>query len=145
MLWHKTACHGCAWTMTSHSCRLKPFGAELRAVRRSPWEGTHPAEALLDHRGTWADLPSLVSGADILVLTCAQNELTREMVNAALLARCRRGVLIINVARGRRVLGRQGSGLHLSGLRLSMRCMLGTVQVCRPVAACLHAVVHLPV
>ena len=86
--------------VTSPLCRLKPFGAELRAVRRSPWDGSHPAEDLLDHRGTWGDLGSLAADADILILTCAQNELTREMVNASLLAQCRRGVLIINVARG---------------------------------------------
>ena len=86
--------------VTAPLCRLKPFGAELRAVRRSPWQAEHPAEALLDQRGTWSDLESLAADADILVLTCAQNELTREMINGSLLSKCRRGVLIINVARG---------------------------------------------
>ena len=81
-------------------CRLKPFGAELRAVRRSPWRGEHPAEALLDERGGWDRLHALAADADVLMLACSQNEQTRGLVDAALLAACKPGVLVVNVARG---------------------------------------------
>ena len=69
-------------------------------MRRSAWSGQHPAEALLDERGTWGDLHDFAAGADAIILTCSQNEQTRGLVNAALLARCKPGVLIVNVARG---------------------------------------------
>ena len=81
-------------------CRLKAFGVRLLAVRRSPWKGEHGAEELLDDRGSWQDLPSLASSADLVILTCVQNELTHGMVNRAFLAACPPGVHIVNVARG---------------------------------------------
>lgn len=80
--------------------RLKPFGVRVTAVRRSAWQGEHPAEALLDHQGGWEDLPSLAVNADIVVLACVMSELTRGMVNSAFLAACKPGVHIVNVARG---------------------------------------------
>ncbi|KAK9798534.1 hypothetical protein WJX73_010930 [Symbiochloris irregularis] len=80
--------------------RLKPFGVKLLAVRRSPWQGEHEAEALLDERGSWEDLPSFAARSQLMILTCSQNEQTRGMINSSLLAACRRGVYIVNVARG---------------------------------------------
>ncbi|KAK9830334.1 hypothetical protein WJX72_011101 [[Myrmecia] bisecta] len=80
--------------------RLKPFGCKLTAVRRSPWAGQSPHEADLEAKGTWLDLYPMAAAADLIVLTCAQNEQTRNMVNAAFLADCKPDVRIINVARG---------------------------------------------
>ena len=42
----------------------------------------------------------MAAEADALILTCSQNEQTRGLVDKALLAACKPGVLIVNVARG---------------------------------------------
>ena len=46
------------------------------------------------------DLHRLLPGADIVVLTCTQNDATRGIVGREFLRRCKRGVRIVNVARG---------------------------------------------
>jgi phosphoglycerate dehydrogenase-like enzyme len=46
------------------------------------------------------DLYRLLPFADIVVLTCTQNEATRGIVGHEFLRRCKPGVRIINVARG---------------------------------------------
>lgn len=74
----------------------------LTAVRRSAW-GAAPdqaAEALLDGRGAWGDLPRLAAEADVIVVACSQDATSRGFVDAALLAACKPGVVIVNVARG---------------------------------------------
>ena len=76
-------------------------------MRRSAWTGEHPAEALLDERGGWGDLHAMAANADVLVLACSQNDQTRGLVNAALLAGCKPGVLIVNVTRGALLLSRK--------------------------------------
>lgn len=48
-------------------------------------------------RAVW---PERVDEADVLVFTCSLNERNRHMLNADVLARCREGALVINVARG---------------------------------------------
>ncbi|MEI2414899.1 hydroxyacid dehydrogenase [Orrella sp. JC864] len=45
-------------------------------------------------------LDALLAGADVLVLCCPLTEATRGLVNAATLARLRRGAILINAARG---------------------------------------------
>jgi phosphoglycerate dehydrogenase-like enzyme len=83
--------------------RLQPFGVRLMAVRRSAWSAHAPdqdAQAALAAKGAWADMPRLAADADIIVLACSQDSTTRGFVNAQLLAACKPGVIIVNVARG---------------------------------------------
>lgn len=47
-----------------------------------------------------AEWPARVEEADFIVLTCALTAKNRHMLNAAVLARAKRGVRIVNVARG---------------------------------------------
>lgn len=48
-------------------------------------------------RAAW---PARVEEADFLVFTCSLNERNRHMLDAEVLARCRAGVQVVNVARG---------------------------------------------
>lgn len=48
-------------------------------------------------RAAW---PERVDEADFIAFTCSLNERNRHMLNAEVLARCRRGVFVVNVARG---------------------------------------------
>jgi lactate dehydrogenase-like 2-hydroxyacid dehydrogenase len=62
---------------------------------------TSEAEALLAGRGTWpADLARLAGEADLVAVTCHQDEQSRGLVGGRFLRHCRRGVRIVNVARG---------------------------------------------
>jgi D-3-phosphoglycerate dehydrogenase / 2-oxoglutarate reductase len=47
-----------------------------------------------------ADWPARVEEADFLVFTCALNRHNRHMLDAAVLGRCKPGVMVVNVARG---------------------------------------------
>lgn len=59
------------------------------------------AEAALSDRGCWgADSARLAGEADIIAMTCHQDEHNRGMINAAFLSHCKPGVRIVNVARG---------------------------------------------
>lgn len=87
--------------------RLKPFGVAISALRRSPHWGhdsselASAAEAALHDRGTWPqDVPRLAAAADIIVLTCHQDANSAGMLNSEFLGYCKRGVRIVNVARG---------------------------------------------
>ena len=71
--------------------RLRSFDAEPIMVAGSARDGVH---------GT-AELPDLLPGADIVVLTLPLTDRTRGMVDAAFLARMSDGALLINVARGK--------------------------------------------
>lgn len=106
--------------------RLRPFGVRITALRRKPW-GSHArhaeqqgggqapcwpghqhdweleaaAEAALADRGCWGqDSARLAAEADIIAVTCHQDEQNRGMVGGEFLAHCKPGVRIINVARG---------------------------------------------
>jgi D-3-phosphoglycerate dehydrogenase / 2-oxoglutarate reductase len=48
-------------------------------------------------RAAW---PERVEEVDFLVFTCSLNDRNRHMLNAEVLARCKRGVFVVNVARG---------------------------------------------
>lgn len=48
-------------------------------------------------RAAW---PARVEEADFLLFTCSLNAKNRHMLDAAVLARCKRGVFVVNVARG---------------------------------------------
>lgn len=88
--------------------RLRAFGVTITALRRRPRWGAGAgdpaaaaAEAALSDRGCWpADTARLAAGADLVVVTCHQDERSRGMVNAEFLRACKPGVRIVNVARG---------------------------------------------
>ena len=70
--------------------RLRAFDAEPVMVARRAREGVHATE----------ELPTLLPAADIVVLVVPITEETRQMVDAAFLARMRDGALLVNAARG---------------------------------------------
>lgn len=71
--------------------RLQGFEVEVTAVARTARAGVH---------GT-AELPDLLPGADVVVVTVPLNDETTGMVDAGFLASMRPGALLVNVARGR--------------------------------------------
>lgn len=90
-------------------CRLKALGANLIGVRQSPWAlaevasgGTELQELdrLFSERFQWPQLHEAAAKADLIMLTCTVTEATRGMINRGFLQACRKGVIIINVARG---------------------------------------------
>lgn len=70
--------------------RLVPFETEVVRVARSAREGVHGLD----------DLPSLLPGADVVVLAMPLTDETRGLVDAAFLALMKDGALLVNVARG---------------------------------------------
>lgn len=72
------------------------LASEMKVIAYDPFfeqaDGLGPVETAV-----W---PERVEEADFVVLTCALTQENRHMVNADTLARCRRGVRIVNVARG---------------------------------------------
>jgi phosphoglycerate dehydrogenase-like enzyme len=75
--------------------RIKPFGVELTAVRRSA-----AADDLADRTVTQAELPAVLPDADVVVLACALNDETRGLANAAFFAALKPGAILINIGRG---------------------------------------------
>lgn len=70
--------------------RLQPFECDVLRVARSAREGV----AGMD------DLPRLLPGADVVVLTVPLTQQTRGLVDADFLAAMRDGALLVNVSRG---------------------------------------------
>lgn len=70
--------------------RLAPFEVDVVRVARSDREGVHSVE----------DLPSLLPGADVVILLVPLTDATRGLVDAGFLARMKDGALLVNVARG---------------------------------------------
>lgn len=79
---------------TAVAARALPFGMRVKAMRRT--EGPSPVEGVEMVRSVEA----LVDGADHLVIVAPLTDATRGIVDAALLARMKPGVHIVNVARG---------------------------------------------
>ena len=79
--------------------RLQPFGVRVLGVKQSPWTSEIHYNGV-EKRGSWSQLHAFAAEADIVILTCTQTAATRGMVDAAFLAACKPGVVIINVARG---------------------------------------------
>lgn len=75
--------------------RAQAFGAHITAVRR----GTNN-EGLADAVVTQAQLPQVLPAADVVVLACASNQSTRNMVDARFLGAMKEGSVLINIARG---------------------------------------------
>ena len=74
--------------------RALPFGALLRAQRRSSTPSPVPGVELVD------SFARLIDGADILVLAAPVTAETRHVLNAESLARVKPGLHVVNVARG---------------------------------------------
>ena len=70
--------------------RLAPFGCEFLRVARSARGGVAPVSALDD----------FLPGADIVILTTPLTSQTRGLINAARIARMKRGALLVNAGRG---------------------------------------------
>lgn len=75
--------------------RAKAFGARVTGVRRSA-----KADGLADAVTVLADVPRLLPEADVVVLACALNDETRDLVGPAFLERMKAGSLLVNVGRG---------------------------------------------
>lgn len=75
--------------------RVKPFGARVIGVRRN----TKPSQ-FADQIATLADVPSLLPEADVVVLSCALNDETRDLANDKFFAAMKPSSLLINIARG---------------------------------------------
>jgi len=70
--------------------RLQPFEVTITKVARTAREGVHPI----------AELPDLLSSADVVVLIVPLTDETRGLVDADFLTRLRDGALLVNVSRG---------------------------------------------
>ncbi len=71
--------------------RLRSFAAEPIMVAHSARDGVHGTD----------ELPDLLPGADVVVLTLPLTARTAGLVDADFLARMRSGALLVNVARGK--------------------------------------------
>jgi phosphoglycerate dehydrogenase-like enzyme len=75
--------------------RAKAFGARVTGVRRSA-----RADGLADQVTVLGDVPRLLPEADVVVLACALNDETRDLVRPAFLERMKAGSILVNVGRG---------------------------------------------
>jgi phosphoglycerate dehydrogenase-like enzyme len=75
--------------------RAKAFGAHITGVRRGP--GEHP---LADAIATPDQIPALLPGSDIVVLSLPLNSQTADMVNGDFLAAMKSDAVFVNVGRG---------------------------------------------
>jgi len=77
------------------AARVKPFGAAVSVVRRTP-----RADDNVDRVGTTADLARLLPEADVVVLACSLNDDTRDLAGTRFFSQMKEGALLVNVARG---------------------------------------------
>jgi phosphoglycerate dehydrogenase-like enzyme len=75
--------------------RARAFGAHVTGVRRNP--APHPDADVI---AAEADLPRLLEGADVVVLSLPLTPQTRHVVDAAFLRRMKPRSVIVNVGRG---------------------------------------------
>jgi len=75
--------------------RAKGFGASVVGIRRSA-----KADEFADEVATPKDVPRLLPSADIVVLACALNDETRDLVNAEFLDQMKTESLLVNIGRG---------------------------------------------
>jgi glyoxylate reductase len=75
--------------------RARAMGMEILYCNRKPISGDPPAEA--SYRATPAEL---VADSDVLLLACPSTPETRGVIDQALLARARPGLILVNIARG---------------------------------------------
>ncbi len=77
------------------AARLGPFKARILAH-----DPAVAAEEIERAGGVPADLPRLLSESDVVSLHCPSNARTRGLIGREQIARMRRGVILVNVARG---------------------------------------------
>jgi D-3-phosphoglycerate dehydrogenase len=70
---------------------------EMRVIVCDPFAPPEEISGAGYETGVW---PKVLNEAEFVVLTCALTESSRHMLNAAALKQCKRGLRIINVARG---------------------------------------------
>ncbi|NBS26807.1 MAG: hypothetical protein EBS81_10930, partial [Gammaproteobacteria bacterium] len=75
--------------------RAKPFGVKLTAVRREKSD-----EGLADNVTSQEKMWPYLQEADVVILACASNDSTRDMVNKDFLGNMKEGSVLVNVARG---------------------------------------------
>jgi phosphoglycerate dehydrogenase-like enzyme len=75
----------------------KAFDMHVVGVRRDPAGGANGADSV----HAMADLPALLPEADVVALTCPLTPETRNIIDAAALARLKPSAVLVNVARGR--------------------------------------------
>jgi phosphoglycerate dehydrogenase-like enzyme len=91
--------------------RITPFEAEVVRVARTARPGVHAID----------ELPALLPDADVVVLIVPGTGATRHLVDAAFLARMKRGALLVNVARGSVVdHDALAAALHDGGIRAAV-------------------------
>jgi len=75
--------------------RVKPFGVQIRVLRRTPWQYEPPGILPVD------DIETLFALSDHLVVALPATSRTTHLINAGVLARAKKSLHLINVARGR--------------------------------------------
>jgi phosphoglycerate dehydrogenase-like enzyme len=75
--------------------RAKPFGPRIVAISRTP-----AADAWVDASFPLADLHRALGPADAIVIAIALTPETRHLFGALTFAACKRGALLVNIARG---------------------------------------------
>ena len=75
--------------------RARGFGTKLIAVSRSA-----KADELVDEAAPLSSLHEVLGRADVVVVAIALTNETHHLLDAAALAACKRGALIVNIARG---------------------------------------------
>lgn len=73
----------------------RAFGASVTGVRRS-----QRPDADADAIAGLGELPGLLPGADVVVLTCPLTPQTRDLVDAGFLSRMKPGSVLVNIGRG---------------------------------------------
>ena len=71
------------------------FGMKVLAYDKNPKEGIEDEENI-----KYVSLDELFSNSDIISLHCPLTEDTKHLINSAAIAKCKRGVVIINTSRG---------------------------------------------
>lgn len=77
------------------SKRVKPFGASVSVIRRTPSQSEN-----VDRVGTTDDMATYLADADIVVLACPLNEQTRGFADADFFAGMKENAIMVNIARG---------------------------------------------
>ncbi|MDI4234026.1 NAD(P)-dependent oxidoreductase [Bradyrhizobium sp. Arg237L] len=75
--------------------RARPFGVAVKVLRRTPWQYTLPGVQPVD------TIETLIELSDHLVIALPATAKTTHLINAEVLARARKSLHLINVARGR--------------------------------------------
>ncbi len=75
--------------------RAKAFGAHIAGVRRSK-----ETDQFADEMRRLADVPRLLPEADVVVLACALNDETRDLVGPAFLDGMKDSSILVNIGRG---------------------------------------------